>query len=97
MTFLLLFEDLRCFHYLSISVEQQTGIEISGIRPDIRYPAPTGYPAGNPVSGFPNGKTAIWSIPIKNIYLQIVANKITISTVTKIIRNAEIKSWIWNY
>ena len=42
-------------------------IEISGIRPDIWYPAPTGYPAGNPVSGFQNGwisdKTAIRSIP----------------------------------
>ena len=47
-TFLLLFEDLRCFNYLSNSVEQRTDIEISGIRPDIRYPAPTGYPAGYP-------------------------------------------------
>ena len=38
-TFLLLFEDLRCFNYLSNFVEQRTGIEISGIRfsewPDI--------------------------------------------------------------
>ena len=60
MIFLLLFEDLRCFNYLSNSVEQRTGIEISGIRqdirPDIRYPAPTGYPAGYPVSGFQNGR-----------------------------------------
>ena len=45
---------------------------ISGIRhpPDIRYPAPTGYPAEYPVSGFQNGrisgKTAIRSIPIPN-------------------------------
>ena len=34
--------------------------EISGIRqhiqPDIRYPVPTGYLAGNPVSGFQNGQ-----------------------------------------
>ena len=71
MTFLLLFEDLRCFNYLSNSVEQRTGIEISGIQPDIRYPAPTGYPDANPVSGFQNGrisgKTAIRSIPINNI------------------------------
>ena len=56
MTFLLLFEDKKCFNYLSNSVEQRTGIEISGIRqdirPDIRYPAPTGYLAGNRVSGF---------------------------------------------
>ena len=37
-TFLLLFEDLKCFYYLSNSVEQQGGIEISGIRQDIRYP-----------------------------------------------------------
>ena len=48
-TFLHLFEDLRLFNYLSNYVEQRTGIEISGIRqdirPDIRYPAPTGYPA----------------------------------------------------
>ena len=40
--------------------------EISGIRQDIRYPAPTGYP----VSGFQNGrisgKTAIRSIPTLN-------------------------------
>ena len=38
-TFLLLFEDLRCFNYLINSVEQRTGIEISGIRhpPDIRF------------------------------------------------------------
>ena len=39
-TFLILFEDLRCFNYLSNSVEQQTGIEISGILfwewPDIK-------------------------------------------------------------
>ena len=28
--------------------------EISGIRQDIWYPAPTGYPAGNPESGFQN-------------------------------------------
>ena len=69
-TFLLLFEDLRCFNYLSNCVEQQTYIEISGIRPDIRYPAPTGYPAGNPVFkmaryrvGRISGKTAIRSIP----------------------------------
>ena len=35
------------FHYLSNSVEQQTGIEISGIRPEIRYPVfrMAGYPA----------------------------------------------------
>ena len=71
MIFLLLFEDLRCFNYLSNSVKQRTGIEISGIRqdirPDIRYLAPTGYPTGYPVSGFQNGrisgKTAIRSIP----------------------------------
>ena len=36
MTFLLKFEDLRCFNYLSNSVEQRTDIEISGIRQDIR-------------------------------------------------------------
>ena len=36
MTFLLLIEDLRCFNYLSNSVQQRTGIEISSIRPDIR-------------------------------------------------------------
>ena len=49
--------------------------EISGIRPDIRpdiqYPAPTGYPAENPVSGFENGrisgKTSIRSIPMQNL------------------------------
>ena len=42
-TFLLLFEDLRCFNYLSNYVEYRTDIEISGIRlhflPDIQYPA----------------------------------------------------------
>ena len=50
--------------------------EISGIwqdiRPDIRYPAPTGYPAGNLVSGFLNGlisgKTTIRSIPNINLF-----------------------------
>ena len=65
-TFLLLFEDLRCFNYLSNSVEQRTGIEISGIRhppdirPDIRYPVfkMAGYPVGRI-----SGKTAIRSIP----------------------------------
>ena len=49
--------------------------EISGIRqdirPDIRYPAPTGYPvfkmAGYPV-GRISGKTAIRSIPNKSIF-----------------------------
>ena len=45
--------------------------KIAGIRPDIRYPAPTGYPAGNPVSGFQNGrifgKTAIRSIPTQKV------------------------------
>ena len=52
-TFLLLFEDLRCFNYLSNSVKQQTGIEISSIwhpldiRPEIWYPVlrMAGYPA----------------------------------------------------
>ena len=52
-TFLLSFEDLRCFNYLSNSVEQRTGIEISGIRhppdirPEIRYLVlrMAGYPA----------------------------------------------------
>ena len=40
-----LFEDLRCFNYLSNYVKQLTGIEISGIWPDIQYPAPNRYPA----------------------------------------------------
>ena len=48
--------------------------EISGIRPDIRYPAPTGYPvfkmAGYPV-GRISGKTAIRSIPTNNITLNL--------------------------
>ena len=70
-----MFEDLRCFNYLSNSVEQRTGIGISGIKPDIRYPAPTGYPAGNPVSGFENGRISgrpdIRSIPKQN-QLQIL-------------------------
>ena len=60
MIFLLLFENLRCFNYLSNSVEQRRGIEISGIRPDIRYPVlkMAGYPVGRI-----SGKTAIRSIP----------------------------------
>ena len=45
-TFLLLFEDLRCFNYLSNYVDVW----------NIWYPAPTGYPAGNPIfkmAGYP--------------------------------------------
>ena len=37
--------------------------EISGIRPDIRYPAPTGYPVSGFLNGRISGKTAIRSIP----------------------------------
>ena len=59
-TFLLLYKDLRCFNYLSNSVVQRTGIEISGIRPGIRNPVlrMARYPVG-----LISGKTAIRSIP----------------------------------
>ena len=65
-TFLHLFEDLRLFNYLSNYVEQRTGIEISGIRPDIRYPVfrMAGYSVGRI-----SGKTAIRSIPTVNRFI----------------------------
>ena len=41
------FENFSIIHHIS---------KIAGIRPDIRYSAPTGYPAGNPdftMAGYP--------------------------------------------
>ena len=56
---LLIFEELRCFNSLYNSIEYRSrsyiviySLEISGIRLDLRYLAPAGYPAGNPESGF---------------------------------------------
>ena len=40
------FENFSIIHHMS---------KIAGIRPDIQYPAPTRYPAGNQVSGFQIG------------------------------------------